>query len=53
MDIVERMIGTVGHAFAFRPGVMIPDWTLVTEPMTREALALDPGGSPGRVGKDR
>ena len=38
---------------AFRPGVVIPDWTLVTEPMTREALALDPGGSPGRVGKDR
>ncbi len=31
MDIIERTIGAVGHAFALRPGVVIPDWTLVTE----------------------
>lgn len=39
MDIIERTIGAVGHAFALRPGVLIPDWTLVTEPTAREALA--------------
>ncbi len=39
MDTIERTIGAVGGAFALRPGVTMPDWSLVTEPTAREALA--------------
>jgi mercuric reductase len=39
MDTLERTIGAVGQAVALRPGVLMPDWSLVTEPTAREALA--------------
>lgn len=39
MDTIERTIGAVGQAFALRPGVLMPDWSLTTEPTAREALA--------------
>lgn len=39
MDTMKRTIGAVGEAFALRPGVPMPDWSLVTEPTAREALA--------------
>lgn len=39
MDTIERTTGAVGEAFALRPGVPMPDWSLVTEPTAREALA--------------
>lgn len=39
MDTIERTISAVGEAFALRPGVLMPDWSLVTEPTAREALA--------------
>lgn len=39
MDTLERTIGAVGQAFALRPGVLMPDWSLVTGPTAREALA--------------
>ncbi|MBI0539580.1 hypothetical protein D9599_29175 [Roseomonas sp. KE2513] len=39
MDTTERTIGVVGEAFPLRPGVLMPDWSLVTEATAHEALA--------------
>lgn len=39
MDTIERTIGAVGEAFALRPGMLMPDWSLVADPEAREALA--------------
>jgi Arc/MetJ family transcription regulator len=39
MDTIERTIDAVGEAFPLRPGVLMPDWSLVTEATAREALA--------------
>lgn len=39
MQTVERTIGAVGEAFPLRLGVLMPDWSFVTEPTAREALA--------------
>lgn len=39
MDTPKRTTGAVGQAFALRPGVLMPDWSLVTKPTAREALA--------------
>jgi hypothetical protein len=36
---MERDEGAVGEAFALRPGVMVPDWSLTADPFAREALA--------------
>ncbi len=35
MDTIGRAIGTVGEAFALRPGVTMPDWSLVTDQAAR------------------
>ncbi|MDN3564098.1 organomercurial lyase [Paeniroseomonas aquatica] len=39
MDTIERTTGAVGQTFALRPGVLMPDWSLTTEPTARDALA--------------
>ncbi|MBU8541937.1 alkylmercury lyase family protein [Falsiroseomonas tokyonensis] len=39
MDTIERTFGAVGESFALRPGVPMPDWSPITDPTAREALA--------------
>lgn len=39
MDTIEPTTGAIGQAFALRPGVLMPDWSLTTEPAARDALA--------------
>lgn len=41
MDTIERTTGTgaAGDAFPLRPGVPMPEWSFVTDPVGREALA--------------
>ena len=39
MDTIEWTPDAVGEAFLMRPGVVMPDWSLVTDPMARKALA--------------
>ena len=39
MDIIERPTDAAGDAFSLRPGVPMPEWSFVTDPTAREALA--------------
>jgi hypothetical protein len=39
MDTIERAAAAAGDAFVLRPGVLMPDWSLVTDASARDALA--------------